>query len=104
MRKVSLLLMLALLLTECAADITGEVSMSNELIQATDVTYTFNLRMLKKIPETGKIVIRFPDDFEQEFRVTGCVAKTGFKFEGEIDFIYVESVRLLTIEGKEGGF
>ena len=46
------------------ADITGEVSqISNPLIQATGVTYTFNLRMLQTIPDDSKIVIRFPDDF-----------------------------------------
>ena len=62
------------------------------------MTYTFNLRMLQTIPDDSKIVIRFPDDFEQEFDVTGCEAKSGFSLTGTIACTYVRSVRLLTID------
>ena len=55
--------------------------------------------MLKSIPRDSKIVIRFPDDFVEEFDVTGCEAINGFSFVGDIDCIYVKSVRLLTIDG-----
>ena len=76
--------------------------MSNTEIEAEDVTYTFDLRFQSSIQDpNGKLVIRFPPEFEETFQVTGCTARSGFKSSilsgGPLNCDWVASVRLLTI-------
>jgi len=95
-----LLLMTCLLLGASVADFIGTVTMSDSTVEATDVTYTFNLRFERNIPSDGKLVIRFPHNFVNEFAVTGCTALSGFTVAAgsSLSCSYVPSVRLLSID------
>jgi len=49
---------------------------SNEVIDARDVTYTFILQLNRSIPAGGKIVVRFPRDFSSSFNWNvGCTVQ-----------------------------
>ena len=93
---------LAALISVAQAVFTGTITMSDTTISATDVTYTFSLRFEQNIPDTGRIVIRFPDDYVDLFTITNsdCAPVSGFATgTTDIDCEYVSEVRLLTING-----
>lgn len=72
--------------------------MSNSLVEATGVTYTFVLSYTRQITGTdSKIVMRFPVEFETTFENPVCEAIRGFS--GALVCEYKSSVRLLTITG-----
>jgi len=79
------------------AAFTGSVALSNSEIESTGVTYSFNLRFTSTVTAGGKIVIRFPSDFVDQFSVTGCTAVSGFSSTGALTCSYISSVRLLTL-------
>lgn len=89
---------LSMLLQAGKAAFSGDVTMSNSQIEATAVTYSFDLSFSEQVEEGGKIVIRFPTDYVDQFAVTGVNAVSGFSKTGSLAFDYVASVRLLTIE------
>jgi hypothetical protein len=71
--------LIAFMPTISSADFVGTIGLSNSVVEATGVTYTFNLRFTRPITDTGgKLVIRFPQDFETEFTVAGCTSLSGF--------------------------
>ena len=95
-----LLALIVLAFQTTMAEFTGTISMSNSEIEATGVTYTFQLRFIRAITDPdAKIVIRFPSDFETQFTVTSCQAgsDSGLQSPGTIDCAYVPTVRLLTV-------
>lgn len=99
-RPRAALLALGLILgvtTITRAEITGDISLSDDSVEATGVTYTFNLRSSEVVPADGKLVMRFPHDFEEVFSVTGCSATSGFSTTGALTCDYLSSVRLLEI-------
>ena len=83
--------------------------MSSSVVGDTDVTYTFNLSFQQGIEAGGKLVVRFPSDFEEQFSVTSCTGVSGLTLKedvggigpstepGEIACSYVPDVRILTI-------
>lgn len=93
----ALLVQLALLLHTCMADYSGTISLSNPQIEASNVDYTFTLAYRSVVPANGKIVIRFPIDFETQFSNPVCTAISGFASTGVINCDYVPSVRLLSL-------
>ena len=67
-----------------------------------DRIYTFNLSYNTVIRDAdSKIVIRFPNDFQDQFLVTRCDAISGFNQaangQGQLDCQYSSSVRILSI-------
>jgi len=77
----------------------GTINMDNSEIMSTDVTYTFTLNFENDVPSGGKIMIRFPAEFENAFAVTGCEAIDGLSQTGVISCNYLSSVRILTVDG-----
>ena len=91
---------LLLLANLSCADFVGTITMSDSQIEATGVTYSFNLRFTRQISDpNGKLVIRFPHDFQTQFSVTDCTTTSGFNLAAgmALPCSYVPSVRLLTI-------
>ena len=106
MRKIlrnplGLIAKLSLLLHLSLAAFTGQIEMSDKQIEATGVTYKFNLRFTRQVPAGGKIVIRFPVDFVTLFTVPSCTAVSGFSTKSAtpipLTCTYISSVRLLTL-------
>ena len=95
-----LLASLVTLMSVTSAVFTGTITPSDSTISATDVTYTFSLRFEQNIPDTGRIVIRFPDDFVDLFNIeaSDCTPVSGFATgTTDIGCEYVSEIRLLTI-------
>ena len=98
--SIGLLTLVALLLGIAQADFSGTVTPSDSSIEATGVTYTFQLGYrLTMTDEDGKLVIRFPGNFEDQFTVTGVEAVSGFTATGALTFDWLPSIRLLSIYG-----
>ena len=91
-------LILAFLVHACAGTFSGDVEMSSSVIGATDVTYTFNLSFQQTIEEDGKLVVRFPSDFADQFSVTACTGVSGLANPEDLYCAYAPAVRILTID------
>ena len=97
---LALLLQLTVLVQVGVAEFSlrEPITMSNSLVEATGVTYTFVLSYTRQITGSdSKIVMRFPVDFETTFENPGCEAIRGFS--SALICEYKSSVRLLTITG-----
>ena len=90
-------IMLCLLAQACMGTFSGDIDMSSTVIGDTDVTYTFNLSFQQEIEDNGKLVIRFPSDFVQQFSVTSCAGVSGLAEPDDLSCSYVPDVRILTI-------
>ena len=98
--SIGLLTLVVLLLGIAQADFSGTVTPSDSSIEATGVTYTFQLGYrLTMTDEDGKLVIRFPGNFEDQFTVTSVEAVSGFTATGALTFDWLPSIRLLSIYG-----
>ena len=90
-------LIICLLAQACVGIFSGDIEMSSSVIGETDVTYTFGLSFQQEIKEDGKLVIRFPSDFIDQFSVTSCTGVSGLENPDNIRCSYVPDVRILTI-------
>ena len=95
------LMQLSMMLQTASGFFTGLISVDDSKIQMRDRTFTFNLSHNTKIVQNNsKIVIRFPDDFQEQFTVTDCTSISGFSSGTngqELDCVYTSSVNILTI-------
>jgi hypothetical protein len=94
------LLLAVLLLTQVGnAAFSGTISTDNLEISAQDVTYDFTLSYTQRIPDDGKLVVRFPDNYTEPFDQLTCASISGFSVPAgaDLDCEYLSSVRLLTI-------
>lgn len=92
-----LLLLSILLMAGPAASISTNISIDNSQVQATGATYTFNMSIQNSVSSVGKLIVRFPSDFETPFTNLKCQAKLNFATTGNIACSYDSKVRMLTI-------
>ena len=96
--RARLLLLVSLLqIVLPTASISTNIAIDNSEVQATGVTYTFNMSIQNNVSSVGKLIVRFPADFETPFDNVRCTAKLNFNKNGPILCSYDPQVRILTI-------
>ena len=90
---------LLVLLSFAEATFSGRILLSDSVVGETSVTYDFLLNFSKEIEQDGRLVIRFPEQFDSEFSVN-CKLKSGFSLElGSQKCEYSSTTRMFTITG-----